>query len=205
MRRLRSASGGFTLLELLVAIGIFAIFSSLAYASLLRMLDTRDRLDREREFWRELALASARLEDDLATARPRSVRDVYGNPLPALRGRPVDPRALGEPSLEFTRGGRPLLGADRRSDLQRVGYRLQDGTLWRLAWPDLDRAPASQPLATPLLEQVSELRLRFYAPGGGWVDQWPPDGQPRMLPAAVELTFTLEGRGQFTRILRVNG
>jgi general secretion pathway protein J len=204
MRRPASPARGFTLLELLVAIGIFALFSALAYGGLLRMLETRDRLDAEREFWRTLSLTFAQIEDDLALARDRTVRDVYGNQLPALRGQPVDSRALGEPPLAFTRGGLFLLVTDTRPDLARVGYQLRDGALERLTWPDLDQAPTSKPRRAPLLEHVTELRLRYYTKSAGWVDVWQPTNN-KELPAAVELTLDIEGRGQFQRVFRVNG
>lgn len=195
---------GFTLLEVLVAIGIFALVSAMSYTALQQMLATRDRLDGEREFWRGLSLAFVQIGDDLANARARTVRDAYGNPLPAFRGQPVDSRALGEPSLELTRGGLFVLGDGVRADLQRVGYRLQDGRLYRLAWPQLDRPPQSEPVASPLLANVEALRVRFYAPAGGWVETWPTDARAP-LPAAVELSLTIKGRGQFLRVFRVNG
>lgn len=196
---------GFTLLEVLVAVGVFAVFSALAYGSLTRMLDTQQRIEAERRFWRELALAFTQIEDDLAVARGRTVRNVFGAPLPAFRGQPTDTRAQGEATVEFTRGGVFVLGDARRADLQRVGYRLLEGRLLRLTWPELDQPTQTRPQSAALLDQVTELRMRFYAPNGGWVDVWPPAGQPTALPAAVEVSLTLEGRGQFQRILRVNG
>lgn len=201
----RRRASGFTLLEVLVAVAVFAVFSTLAYGSLSRLLDSRERVEAERAFWRELALAFTQMEDDLSAARTRTVRDVYGNPLPAFRGQPVDSRALGEPPLAFTRGGVFVLGEGTRPDLARVGYRLQDGVLQRLNWPALDQPAQVQPQAAALVEQVTELRLRYYAPAGGWVDVWPPAGQINAIPAAVEVNLTLEGRGSFQRILRVGG
>jgi general secretion pathway protein J len=173
------------------------------------MLDSRDRIENERVFWRELALGFAQIEDDLTSARDREVRNVFGNPLPAFVGQPVDPRALAEPSIALTRGGVFVLADSQRPDLQRVGYQLKDGQLQRLAWPDLDQANQTQPQAATLIEQVEEMRVRFYATGGGWVNVWPQvGGQPggaSDLPAAVEITLTITGRGQFQRILRVGG
>lgn len=201
----RTRACGFTLLEVLVAVAVFAVFSTLAYGSLSRLLDSRERVEAERVFWRELALAFTQMEDDLSAARPRTVRNVYGAPQPAFHGQPADSRTLAEPPLAFTRGGLFVIGEGTRPDLARIGYRLRDGNLQRLNWPALDQPAQIQPQADTLVEQVTELRLRYYAPGGGWVDAWPPSGQINAVPAAVEVNLTLEGRGSFQRILRVGG
>lgn len=184
----------------------------MAYGSLIRILDTRDRLDKERDFWHGVTLSLMQIEEDLAQARPRSIRNAIGLPQeePAFRGQPVDSRALGEASLEFTRGGRIVFGDSVRSDLQRVGYRLRERTLERLIWPALDQAPASKPRDLALLENVEEMRVRFYAPAGGWVDYWPAAAQNSTttinpLPAAVEMTLKIEGRGEIVRVFRVRG
>jgi general secretion pathway protein J len=207
----RARASGFTLLEVLVAVGIFALFSAMAYGSLLRILDTRDRLETERDYWRTLSLSLMQIEDDLAQARPRTIRGLDGLERPAFRGQPVDSRALGEPSLEFTRGGQMVLGDGARSDMQRVGYQLREGTLSRLVWPALDQPLISEPRAAPLLEHVEELRLRFYAPPGVWTDSWPASTQTGVpipnnaLPAAIELTLKIEGRGEIVRVFQVKG
>ncbi|MFQ6021153.1 MAG: type II secretion system minor pseudopilin GspJ [Acidiferrobacterales bacterium] len=195
---------GFTLFEVVVAVGIFALFSAMAYGALDRMLAQRDRIDVEREFWRTLSLAFLRLEEDLAQVRPRSVRDIDGQALPPLRGQPTDTRELAEPSLEFTRGGLLVFGNDRRSDLQRVGYRLKDNVLLRLTWPVLDRAPQTEALQAPLIDGVENFRVRFAAPDGSWLEEWPLE-EADELPGGVEITLELTGRGEFTRYFVVNG
>ncbi len=196
---------GFTLLELLVAIGIFALISGIAYGSLTRLMNDRVRLESEHEFWRTLSLAFTRIEDDLSHSRERSVRDVIGFTQPAFRGQPTDIRAIAAPSMEFTRGGVISFSSGARSDLQRVAYRLVDGTLKRLTWPVLDLGLQTAPIETPLLSNVEEFRVRFYAPAGAWLDLWPADGINEILPRGVELKVTLKGRGEFTRLFLVNG
>ena len=201
----RARSAGFTLLEVLVAVGIFALFSAMAYGGLIRILDTRDRLEAERDYWRGLSMSYLQIEDDLAHARSRSVRTPDGVGIrAAFVGQAVDSRALGDPSLEFTRGGLLVIGDGARSDLQRVGYRLRDGTLERLVWPALDQPPVSEPRMASLIEHVEELRVRFYVSPGGWVDVWQP-AIPNSMPAAVELTLKIEGRGEIVRVFRVQG
>jgi general secretion pathway protein J len=198
---------GFTLLELLVAIGIFALVSAIAYGSLIYFMDDRAHLDAEHEFWRELSLTFIRMEGDFSQARDRPVRDPIGLPdaQPAFRGQPTDTRATGEPSVEFTRGGVLAIGGGARSDLQRVGYRLVDGTLKRLVWPVLDPGPETKPLEFPLLTDVESFRVRFFSKSGAWLDLWPPQGGQETLPLGVEVTLTLKGRGEFKRLFLVNG
>jgi general secretion pathway protein J len=189
----------------LVAIGIFALISAIAYGSLTRLMVDRERLQSEQEFWRRLSLTFARMEEDLSQARERSVRDVIGFTQPAFRGQPTDTRALAPPSVEFTRGGVLTFSGGARSDLQRVAYRLVDGTLQRLTWPVLDLGPQTTPAETPLLNNVEEFRVRFYAPAGTWLDVWPTEGINDPLPRGVEVKMTLKGRGEFTRLFLVNG
>lgn len=197
--------GGFTLLELMVAIGIFALVSAIAYGSLMRFLSDRERLESEHEFWRALSLTFTRIEEDLSQARERSVRDAIGFTQPAFRGQPTDTRATGSPSVELTRGGVLTFDSGARSDLQRVAYRLVDGTLKRIAWPVLDQGPQSTPLELPLIKNVEEFRVRFFAPAGVWLDQWPGDGINETLPRGVEIKLMLTGHGEFTRLFLVNG
>jgi len=195
---------GFTLLEVLVAVGIFALTSAMAYAGLTRMLETRERLNSEQQFWRSVTLAFAQIEDDLAQVRPRTTRNTIGNAEPAFRGQPVDPRAISEPSMQFIRGGVFVLGEGSGPDLAHVGYRLREGQLLRLVWPALDQAAVAEPREMPLLANATVFETRFRAANGGWVDRWPSGTDPREIPGAVEIKFAIEGRGEFTRVFLVN-
>jgi general secretion pathway protein J len=193
-----------------VALLVFAIFSVLAYAGLSRLLDTRARLTEEQRVWQALSQVFLRISDDVAHARSRTVRDVGGFTLPAFIGRPYDSRALGEPSLEITRGGELNYGAGIQSDLRRVAYRLKEGRLFRLTWPVLDRGPVTAPLEAPLLEGVEAFELRYHSGSASGVgsgalpNTWPPAGRIDDLPRAVEVTLEVKGVGSFKRLFLVN-
>lgn len=212
---------GFTLLEVLVAIAIFALISAMAYSGLANVLRVDEHINKERATWRELSLLYLRMEEDISQACPRPIRNAYGMPQPALKGQQTDTRALGEPALEFTRGGiflplptepQPTASQAKRpvrSDLQRVAYRLNEGNLMRLTWPDLDRAPQSRPQETIVLKDVTEFQLRYYDRKTGWVDQWPlgPPGVPvglTDLPSGVEVRLVLKTRGEFKRLFLIH-
>lgn len=194
---------GLTLLEILVAVAVFAIFSAMAYGGLIRLLDSRRHIDAERVYWRETSLAFLRMQRDLSLARNRPIRDEIGDEKPAFTGQPTDPRALGDPNVEFTRGG-VLVPNGATADLQRIGYRLVDTDLMRLTWPVLDRAPQTKPQSGAILHDVEHFSVRFYQ-DGAWIDRWPPLGTNTFtpLPRAVEVTIALKGRGEYKRVFLV--
>ena len=62
----RNSSRAFTLVELLVALAIFAVLAGFAYRGLQAMLDNREALQKETRKWRDVALFVGRIERDLS-------------------------------------------------------------------------------------------------------------------------------------------
>ena len=91
---------GFTLLEVLIAIAIFALLAMATYRMLDSVLQT-DRGQRQQEQrLRELTRAMAAFERDLLQVRTRPIRDPLGDPLASLYG-----DSGKDTRLEFTRSG----------------------------------------------------------------------------------------------------
>jgi general secretion pathway protein J len=192
---------GFTLLELLVAIAVFAVVAMLAYGGLATVLDAREDTAAGAERLRTLQQTMLMLQRDLDQVAVRGIRDEYGDGKPALHG--------GPDWIEFTRGGWSNPAEQPRSALQRVAYALREQHLIRAHWQVLDRAQDSAPFEAALLPQVRVLRLRFLGDGDEWQESWPPleqGDQPAgevPLPRAVEMTLELEQWGTLTRLFRV--
>jgi general secretion pathway protein J len=194
---------GFTLLELLIAIAIFALLGLGTYRMLDSVLQT-DKVTRSHEAQlRELVRAMAAFERDLLQVQARPVRDPFGESRPALLGEAGDAGAL-----ELSRSGwrNPL--AQPRASLQRVRWQ-RSGEQWqRLYWTVLDQAQDSEPQVQQALDGVTALQLRYRDAKGGWHDSWPPESGPEedslaLLPQALELLLEHRRYGQLRRLLRL--
>lgn len=203
----RAPTAGFTLLELLVALSIFAVLALLAYGGLTSMLNTRAQADEHAEALRELQLAYRTLERDIEQYVPRSVRDEYGQEHPAISAG----MEIGA-ALELTHGGWRNPAEQPRSTLQRVAYSVQDDTLVRSVWMSLDRPADAKPAEQELLRGVAELQLRLLDANDTWQERWPPAGQitpppgtpvpAAPPPRAVEMVLKTERWGELRWLFR---
>lgn len=195
---------GFTLLELLVAIGIFALLAAMGYGGLNNVMTARKITTQHAERLSQLQMAFLWLGRDIEQTVDRPIRDEYAQVQPAMLG--VE---TGRYQLELTRTGWRNPAGHARSNLQRVAYGLRDGNLLRVYWAVLDRAEDSQPLESVLLDGVEKLELRFLNEAGQWQDSWPSRllGQPTDVspPRAVEVTLETKAEGRITRLFRVPG
>ena len=193
-----SASSGFTLLELIVAVAVFAVVATLAYSGVDLMLRSRASLEGEADRQRAVELAVLGLERDLRQALARPVRGPYGEEQPALAG---SASAAEWTVLDLTSsrdGVHPVAG--------RVRYTVVDGALWRARDPVLDRSPRESARSRRVLEDVQRMSWRYVASARQRLDQWPPRTgitAPERLPRAVEVTLILEDRGEISRLIEL--
>ncbi|MEQ8234308.1 MAG: type II secretion system minor pseudopilin GspJ [Gammaproteobacteria bacterium] len=205
----RRSFGGFTLLELLVAVAIFTVLGVLAYGGLRNVVNLDAGLRDASQRYERLEFALLVIEQDLRHAAPRSVRDELGEQVPALRA------GLEGDVLSLTRHAPRLPGYDERAALARVRYRLDDGSLYRDVWAQLDRTPGTTFSTRRLLDDVAALELRFFA-DGDWNSFWPPAGTTARgpigavagadpLPAGVAVEITFDSGAQVRRVVARSG
>jgi general secretion pathway protein J len=189
---------GVTLLELLVALAVFAVIGVAAYTSLFSVLDARAATERQSERLAAVQYAVGALAEDLRQAVDRPVRSIR----PAARGPLVAQEGTG-PLLRITRGGWPNPAGLPRSTLARVEWLLDDDRLVR-RWRARPDAPETvEPTRRVLLGDVDALDLRFLDADGDWQERWPPlNVAPDAvgLPRAVEVTLDLADWGEVRRL-----
>lgn len=196
---------GFTLLEMVVAISIFAVIAAISYSALNNFLDARAHLNQENDKLRGLQTALVLLEQDLRYAVNRAVRDNFGDPEPAFIGTVEEGLAAGE-RLRLTTLRPTAAGLDTQQ-ATRVAWRLVDGELSRLTWRVLDRAIDSSEQRRRLLANVEEIRLRFFGRQDSDTltvdDEW---SSATTLPVGIEVTLWLDNDAvAYQRILQVSG
>lgn len=192
MKDQRVLQSGFTLLEILIAMAVFAIMAAMAYAGLGAVLNARESTEKRSEILAQWQQTLYLLNEDLTQAVPRSVRDEFGSNQPAFRG------GLGDELLTLTRNAADWPQASARSQLQRVSYRFENGVLYRQVWTILDRTQQTQSRRRELLN-AENAEVRFY--GEEWGASWPMGGGG--LPKAVEVKISLAGLGDIRRMFWV--
>jgi len=198
---------GFTLLELLVAMAIFALLSVMAYAGLSTVLNANQILETNMQRLTEVQRSVTLLSRDIRQTINRAIRDTYGDPKPPLIGA-TTLDTLGTPEIELTRTGYANPLGTQRSFLQRVAYHVEEETLYRHSWRVLDQAQDSEADKLAICHDVKSLELRYLDQEDTWHEQWPPsdpDYQGVTLPKAVEVSLEFTDWGKVVRLLSLAG
>lgn len=198
--------GGFTLIEVIVAVAISAVVAIMGFEAMQGALKSRERLNEHAARLQSLQFMMRTFVQDLAQLSARPVRE----PL----GADYQPAVDGGTEFLFTRGGWTNPVGVERSTLQRVRYVLRGEQLFREYWLVLDAQLEPQPIPRLLLDGVLNFKVRYMDEGRTWQAIWPPAAQAgaqhtlRELgrrPLAVELTVETRDFGILTRIIEVPG
>ncbi len=192
---------GMTLLELLIAVAVFAILAALAYGGLHVVLNTSRAANDEAERLADVQRVLARIGADVEQMANRPVRDTYGDVLDAVVS---DFDEAQGSRFEFTRNGRLNPAGEARSTLQRVAYRLSEDKILRESWAVLDRAQDTLPYEADMLDGVKRFEVRFIDSDGESRQTWQTDVTAAApLPSAVEVILELQDWGEIRRLYRV--
>lgn len=207
---------GFTLVEVLIAIAIFAFIGVASTAVLTTVLDS-DKLSSSRfDKLQRLQRAITIIERDIEQAVPRAVRvDGEASETVMRGGDPDDSEGL---AIAFVRGGwqNPQMMLPR-STLQSVAYRIRDGKLERLYTNYVDSVSGTEPKVRELLDNISEFKVQFIvdldedeeasntlstnSDGMDWRDTFVGS----TLPKAVAFEFVSKDFGKIRREFTISG
>lgn len=198
---------GFTLIEILIALAIFAVVAAIASKGLAIAIKNNERLNENFKELSELQRAFILIKRDINQAIARPIRKVDGNLVPAF----FAPKLT---YFEFTHAGFINPGdIELRSTLERVAYSLNDKQqLVRINWRVLDRVDTTKPEERVLLNNVEQLNISYLDINKKWQTQWAPTNRNAwnapiltLLPRAVLLHITLTDKTKINWTLRIPG
>jgi general secretion pathway protein J len=180
----RPVRNGFTLVEMLIALALFAMIAVGALGLLRFSVDaemaSRARTESIAAQRRFLSVWTA----DLAQAVPRPSRDQSGLARPAFEA------GADGILIRFTRSGWDNVDGSPRPGLEKVEYRVAGDELVRAGYPFPDGAAPDQ--GAQVLPLTSPPTVRFRTSDGNWRDRWEPQLSTE-LPVAVELLIPQRG------------
>jgi general secretion pathway protein J len=196
--------GGFTLLEVLVVLGIFSVISIVSFTMLSQYLDTTERLEEKMHSLQRLQRTFTLLEKDLRYVIDRDTRISTGETEPAI----IVEYSAGLPGeilrLTVSRAG---FESARAGTLRRVAWQLDNGSIYRSSWNTLDQSVDTEVPRVVLLRDIASVRIDQYI----WSDdyglqQYDSFGEEAAIPSGMRITVSTEDGREYVRLFDiVNG
>lgn len=195
----KHSSSGFTLIEVLVAMAIFAVLSVMAYSGLRTVINVSSGVQNHVERLEALQRTFMFLERDFYQLIPRTMSVDGGNARPALEAVSNATRLF-----EFTRGGQPNPADVQQNSLIRIAYFTDEDKLKRIKWNTLDHISDDRTIEMTLLDNVESIKTRFLDKNNEWRTNWGQNqADKETLPKAIEITLEHKEWGEIRWLLPI--
>jgi general secretion pathway protein J len=187
---------GFTLLEVMVALGILAFVVLATHQILDSTIRAKEASEEKISELESLQTVFRLMDQDFNQMTKREVRNESGdvNPSYLIHGRyALESQYDG---IAFVRDGwtNPI-NLLPRSELQAVGYRVIDDTLQRIYRIYVEELDGSEPRSQTLLKDIEEFQVEFLDEQQNWQSQW----SKKALPLAVSVTIKRKDAASINR------
>lgn len=196
---MRSLRRGFTLLEVVVALGILALIGTLTFSAVAGAVETRDVLEAEDEVAQAARVAMGRIRRDLSLAWLKTgiSTSTVTTFMTVFVGTDDNPDRAWFTALSHQR----LYRDARECDQTEITYWTEDDpndrdalVLLRREAPRIDGEPEKDGTIQPVAYGVKAFDLRYLdGRTAEWKDAWDSTGTevPNRLPRAVQVTLTM--------------
>ncbi len=196
-------AAGFTLVEMMVALFVFALLATAGSAVLLSGLDAKETFAAREASLGRLYVARAIMKADFGQAVDRAVRDPDSGQ--SLGGFTGGYDLNQERLVSLVRSGWTNPSAALpRADMQFVRYRLEGDVLMRRAYARLDATGDTPYQDRALLAGVEAIEIRYFD-GARWSPRWPVSARTGRLPRAVSVELELAETGAVRQVFLVPG
>lgn len=187
-------SRGYTLIEVIVALAVFALLAVMSTSAIYHTFNTREHLAKQTDQLNTLELAITRIRRDSTQWIERNIRGNEGRVYLAVTGEPT--------YVEFTRTGQINPDGDAlQSTLNRVAYLCVPSQLIRRTFDTLDTLNRKNYSDQILLDHLSSCSFSYISPKREKLSEWQilalqqHKGERSLLPIALELSLTMENMG----------
>jgi len=195
MRLKRRQSAGFTLLEVLVAIGVFSVVAIISYSTLDTYIDQRERLTEHYGKLERLQRLFILLERDIQFSVGRTVRN-GGEKLPAIMSEQADvliAMTVAQADVQSAAG----------VSLKRVEWQFDGKELVRSQWNVLDHNGNIEPAQLLVSEEIENIEFSYFL----YSENQGMDSRTSLengeFPAGIELNLTLTSGASYRRVFVV--
>lgn len=185
-----SKQHGFTLLEILIALAVFAILATITSSAMYYAFNTRARVNEQADRLNTLQLAVTLIERDVEQIVARAIRGNEMHLFPAFIGQ--------HQYLELTRNGIVNPNSEeKRSSLKRIAYVCQNNQLLRRSWESLDTTNRKLYEDKVLLDNIVNCKFAYLNHSLQVLPEWRENAlqqnqQSEPLPKAIQFTLTLK-------------
>ncbi len=191
-------SVGFTLIEIMVAVAIFAVIASIVGPALIQFLDIRERAGAKQEQLEGLQKTFLFLANDLRYASNRLGKDEFGDPADATM-------VVGDDSLIDLTTAYPDLNLGGLGVPRRVSWRLEEGVLQRIQSPVMDPDSDTRALKQSILSDVRDVEIELSIVQDGRDNTSKKWDEQTRLPDKIMVTIIMENKTEYSRIFTMLG
>ncbi len=192
---------GFTLLEILIALTIFAVLATITSSSLYYAFTTRIKVSEQANQLNKLQLAVSIIQQDTLQIVDRAIRGNEMRLFPVMVGQPE--------YMEFTRDGltNPK-SKEKRSTLKRVALACLDGQLVHRTWESLDSIDRNKYKDKVLIDNLDECYFSYLNHNLQSLPEWREQAlnqnqRPEPFPTALQINVTLKKWGKMNLLFIV--
>ena len=197
-------NAGYTLIEILVALTVFAILSAMTTTAMYHAFTTRERINVRSSQLNALQLGISILSRDTEQIIKFEPFALDNDTELAFIGQST--------SFEFTRGGFVNPNAQApRSTIQRVSYLCKNNQLIRKSWGVATPTHLNQSQNKVLFNDLKTCHFAYINSNHNTLTTWPdsfkkePEAKNETLPIAIQVTVTIENLGNMSLLFAVPG